>query len=68
MERFSRKINDSEENKKVDRFLSEIHAVCKKHGLCIEHEDSHGSFIIESYSKGSDFDWLNDASVGESVE
>lgn len=34
------------ENQKIDAFLAEIEAVCKRHGLSIAHEDGHGLFLV----------------------
>ena len=43
----------------IDDFLSDIDKVCRKHGLSISHEDSHGGFKIVEYDE-SMRDWLND--------
>lgn len=32
-------------------FLRELAALCKKHGRSISHEDGHGAFIIEEFSR-----------------
>ena len=45
---------------KMDAFLDEIEAVCRKHNLSISHEDHHGSFIIEEFSEHC-MEWLNAA-------
>jgi len=47
----------------VDAFLADIDAVCKKHGLSISHEDSHGGFRIVEYDEELR-DWLNAATDG----
>ena len=39
------------ENKKVDMFLGEVCDVCKRHGLSISHEDSHGGFEVTDYDE-----------------
>ena len=31
----------------IQDFLDDIQLVYEKHGLCISHEDGHGSFLIE---------------------
>lgn len=66
-EKMDCKINEPVENAEVAAFLKDIHAVCKKHGLCIEHEDSHGSFIIGKYYNVTDFRWLESAHIGVSA-
>lgn len=39
------------ENSKIDAFLTEIAAVCRKHSLSISHEDGHGAFEIEEFDE-----------------
>ena len=68
MERFSLKTDERIERTKIDTFLSEIHEVCKKHGMCIKHEDGHGGFIIERYDGPESFAWLNNAMIGKTAE
>jgi hypothetical protein len=34
----------------IDVFLDEIHSVCLRHGLSIEHEDGEGAFNITNYN------------------
>jgi hypothetical protein len=34
--------------------------VCRRHGLSLSHEDCHGAFIVENYSKDN-IEWLKDA-------
>jgi hypothetical protein len=53
-------------NKPVDRFIAELVAVCRKHGMSISHEDTHGNFVIEKFDDDL-VEWFNDASVGESM-
>ena len=53
--------SEETEDPRVDAFLEEIAAVCKKHGLSIAHEDSHGGFLIQQYAEHN-IEWLNDAS------
>lgn len=49
------------ESEKVDAFLNELIAVSKKHGLCIGHEDIHGSFLVHEYTE-ENAEWLLAAS------
>lgn len=44
----------------VDAFLEEIISIYKKHGFSLGHEDSHGAFIVEEYSK-ENIQWLLNA-------
>lgn len=44
----------------IEKFLKEIDETCKKYNLSISHEDTHGSFIIEEYSK-ENIEWLRQA-------
>lgn len=48
------------ENPKIDAFLEEIAAVCKRHGLAISHEDAHGGFEIVAIENGN-LEWLMQA-------
>lgn len=47
---------------KVEQFLNDIEAVCKKHELSIAHEDIGGAFIIAEYSD-TNMRWLREALV-----
>lgn len=38
-------------------FLSDIEAVCRKHGLCLSHEDAGGAFLVEPITAGG-LAWL----------
>jgi hypothetical protein len=60
MERFVTGGSLDTSNARVEAFLDEIVEVCKKYKLSIAHEDHHGAFIIEEYSK-TNIDWLHDA-------
>lgn len=62
MERYNRNTKTSAANPKVEKFIDELIAVCKKHGLSLSHEDTQGAFIVEPYSD-SNIQWLNDAST-----
>jgi hypothetical protein len=49
--------NENVENPKIDAFLDEVIAVCRKHGLSITHEDGHGSFEVSPF-KEDYAEWL----------
>lgn len=67
MRRLNYITGDKEEvpQKHID-FLRDIEDVCKKYGLCISHEDSHGSFLIEEYSETM-VNWLKDAAINYDI-
>lgn len=46
----------------VQFFLTKLVQLCREHKLSLSHEDKHGGFIIEPYSKFRE-KWLLDASV-----
>jgi len=60
MKRWSRKNSDYIQNDKIDKFIEDIKAVCKKHDLSISHEDCQGSFKIEPFSDDN-IEWLQNA-------
>lgn len=60
MKRWVRRLNREQRVPEVDAFLSEIEAVCKKHGMSISHEDSHGGFEVETFD-GENIKWLKAA-------
>ncbi len=45
------------EDVRIDSFLSEVIAVCKKHGFSLSHEDCHGGFIVTEFDQDA-ADWL----------
>ena len=51
------------QSKEIKVFLKEIDEVCRKYDLSIEHEDSHGSFIITPYNTIAK-EWLSEAENG----
>jgi hypothetical protein len=67
VKRFNSQIKDFVENKEVDSFINEILTVCKKHGMSISHEDTHGGFSIVKY-KDSYAEWFLNAHDNMSEE
>jgi hypothetical protein len=53
-------------NAKIDAFMAEIEAVCRKHDLCISHQDFQGAFIIQKCNEDT-LDWLKGAEDGTSL-
>lgn len=53
------------EDPAVDAFLEEIIAVCKKHGMCIGHEDGHGSFLVHREIIEHNLGWLRAAAIAK---
>ena len=43
----------------VIEFLKDYYFICKKHNICLSHEDTHGSFIFNELNK-NDIDWVLD--------
>ena len=60
MKRWNSSRGQNVTNKRIDEFLLDIEAVCRRHDMSLSHEDSHGAFIVvpwaDSYMK-----WLYDA-------
>ena len=52
----------------VQAFLDEIKQVCLRYSITIEHEDTHGGFVLEVCNKESDVDWFMQANIGESLK
>lgn len=50
----------------VKAFVDELRAVCRKHGLSIGHEDSHGSFQVWPFDERHDA-WLAATEVPDDV-
>jgi sugar phosphate isomerase/epimerase len=65
MQRWHKEKSVRLEDPAVDAFLEEVIEVCKKHGMCIGHEDGHGAFLVE---RGDwTFEWLLNAHIGFEV-
>lgn len=47
-------------NARIDAFLDEVVAVCRKHGMSISHEDGAGAFVIIPFSENA-VAWLEAA-------
>ena len=54
--------SDEVEMLRVDAFIEDVVAVCRKHGMSISHEDGHGAFEIKDYDESCS-DWLRCAHV-----
>jgi hypothetical protein len=52
---------------KIEAFLDEYEALCRKHGLSLSHEDGHGGFEIEVFDKHN-IDWVRQAAIGLSLD
>ena len=62
MKRWNGDLKARVEMPKVDTFLEEVLTVCRKHGMSIAHEDTHGGFVIHPYT-----DWITDWFRGAST-
>ena len=60
MKRWSKTHGQYRKFPEIDAFLAEVLSVCKKHGMSISHEDTHGAFVVEQYSEER-AEWLQDA-------
>jgi hypothetical protein len=61
VKRWSSKSEERVEIPKVDAFLAEIEEVCRKHGMSIGHEDSHGAFIVYDEFNEDVMRWMHAA-------
>jgi hypothetical protein len=61
MERWSKTRRAMVVNQAVDSFLIELDEVCKRHGMDLEHEDSHGAFLVVRSTDGASFTGASDA-------
>ncbi len=60
MEKKESKMNTDNRTFQTQIFLQELKLLCMKYGKSLEHEDSHGSFIVTDYSEDNII-WLMDA-------
>ena len=35
----------------IKQFMQELETLCRKYDMSISHEDTHGAFVIESFSE-----------------
>jgi hypothetical protein len=63
MKRWDKESSREVEDPAVDAFLTEVVAVCKKHGMSIGHQDSHGAFQVYKRAHRKVLRWLMDAEL-----
>lgn len=51
------------EDEKVDAFLADLIAVCRRHDMSLGHEDNHGAFEVHRGTDEQMFEWLNAAHI-----
>lgn len=54
------KMNKTSDYDRYDDFIRQYEDLCIKTGITISHEDSQGSFILESFNS-EDIEWLKGA-------
>lgn len=62
------RISEFKEVPEIDAFLSDVMEVCRKHSMCISHEDGQGAFEVVDFDPHDE--WLlgaNDARSEQSV-
>ena len=64
-ERWDCAAKDMREHPAVDMFLKEIVDLCRKHGLVLSHEDTHGAFEINKLDQADErwAAWISAAHV-----
>jgi hypothetical protein len=55
--------NTEIEDPRIDAFLADLVAVCRKHDLSIGHEDEHGAFVVRLNFDEDDATWLRAAMI-----
>lgn len=65
MKRWDSQAHERIDNPRVDAFLEDVIAVCRKHSLSIGHEDGHGSFLVhmDEGAHEYNFGWLREAGI-----
>lgn len=53
-------MNKTNDCNKYDDFIRQYEELCFKTGITISHEDTQGSFILESFNS-EDLEWVKDA-------
>lgn len=53
-------MNKTNDCDKYDDFIRRYEELCIKTGITISHEDTQGSFILESFNS-EDLEWVKDA-------
>lgn len=53
-------MNKTNDYNKYDDFIRQYEDLCIKTGITISHEDTQGSFILESFNS-EDLEWVKDA-------
>lgn len=62
----TRKITD-EFHARARLFLRDLDALCKKHSVCLSHEDGHGSFEVDD-AQGDEGEGIRSASAFQYME
>lgn len=53
---------EGDRSKRCEAFLVDLVSMCRKHGVCLRHEDHHGAFQVVMEPLDSDTrEWLLDA-------
>lgn len=64
-QRWNSEKGDWDVDHRVDRFLEDVVAVCRKHGMCLGHEDTHGAFQVHRRFDEGKIGWLIQAMIGD---
>lgn len=58
--KYLNKNNKLENNPKIDKFLMELHVICKRNKMCITGDKTGENLIIQDYNKNSARKMLTD--------